>query len=178
MSLSRQAKRRWDTSRYMRIVDARYRGGDLFVTFADGTSASVDVDLVAPSSSGVLDWNTLQLNDYFITVSTEHGDDVEISWMAIRALTDAEFNAHLAATAEEDAKQIGRRVQELREHQNVRRSDLAARAGVAWDKLARIEQGQDGIDLLTLEALLTCMGHGWHDLATESTTQPVDLQRR
>ena len=52
MSVSRQPKRRWDTSRYMRIVDAQYRGGDLVVTFADGTSASVDVDLLAPSSSG------------------------------------------------------------------------------------------------------------------------------
>ena len=178
MSVIHQPKRRWDTSRYMRIADARYCAGKLFVTFDDGTDVSVDVDLLVPSSSDELDWNTLRPHDYFVTVSREDGDDVEISWLAIRALTDAEFNAHLAATTEEDAKQIGRRLQGLRERQNLSRSDLAARSGVAWDRLARIEHGRDGIDLETLDVLLASMGHGWSDLRSEPTTRLVDLQRR
>lgn len=158
--------KRWDTSRYMRMVDVRYGDGRLFVDFEDGTRASVDVARLVPTLSGAGRWDALRFDPYEILVPTD-GDDVEIPWLAIRTLSDPGFAAHLNAAFAEETREVGRRIGELRRGHGLGLSALATRATISPETLERIERGEDGVGLPTLQRVLAVMGHGLDDLATE-----------
>lgn len=163
--------KRWDTSRYMRMVDVRYGDGRLVVDFADGTHASVDAARLVSTLPEAVRWDALRFDPYEILVPTD-ADDVEIPWLAIRTLTDPEFAAHLEGAFAEETRAVGRRIGELRRGQGLDRAALATRAGISAATLARIERGEDGVGLTTLRLVLAAMGHGMDDLATEPILDP------
>lgn len=158
--------KRWDTSRYMRMVDVRYGDGQLVVAFADGTRARVDVSRLVPAPPPGVRWDALRFDLYEIVVPAD-GDDVEIPWLAIRTLTDGEFAAHLDAASAKEAREVGRRIGELRRGHGLGLSALATRATISPETLKRIERGEDGVGLPTLQRVLAAMGHGMDDLAAE-----------
>ena len=98
MNTTSTAGHRWDTSRYMRIVEAWCEGGDLLVAFEDGARVRVGIERLVPSGKRGLDWGSLRVDPYELVVPAADGDH-EISWLAIRRLTDPAFEAHLARSA-------------------------------------------------------------------------------
>src|SRR4051794_6335012 len=103
----------WDEAAYQRVADARGEAFDLAVRFEDGTELRIDVrrlvDLEEPPV-----WDDLVVRDGEVELSTNDGP-VEISWLDLRALTDEDFARHLAERADEQARQVGRRLRLLRE---------------------------------------------------------------
>lgn len=163
MSTIKTEQQPWNTSQYMRIIDASYRQGQLIVLFADQTRAVLDVGTLAATMSNTLQWDALAFTDYEIMVPSE-GEDVEITWLAIRAHSDPTFNAHLTEQARQEAVRIGRRLQHLRCQQRLPPAELAARAGIAPDALRAVEQGETTLDLTVLGAILSSLGSSFDDL--------------
>jgi DNA-binding Xre family transcriptional regulator len=98
----------------------------------------------------------------------DSGGHVEIPWSTIRALTDREYAAHLAEAAEEQARQIGLRIRELRELRGLSSNELAERAGITPQSLSRIEHGHHDVVFRTLRRILAAMGCSLRDLATDA----------
>ena len=68
-------------------------------------------------------------------------EQVEIPWSTVRLLTDPAYGAHLAEVAEDEARQVGRRLRGPREARNLIAKELAGRAGITPRSLSRIEPG-------------------------------------
>ena len=127
------------------------------VGFADGSHAHLDVRrLLRPGEAP--EWERMTFTPFEIVVPSEAGD-VEIPWSTIRALTDPAYDQHLATTFAEQATLIGARVRGLRQAKELGVQDLADQAGIAPERLARIEAGEDGISLPTLERIVAALGH-------------------
>ncbi len=154
----------WDSPEYRRIASVTYTGDRLIVQFEDGTSAMVEAQRVVPPFVHDVDWNTLDWNSHEITVSGSEGP-VEIPWSTIRALSDKRYAAHLAEVAEEQARQIGLRIRELRESRGMTSKALAERAGITPQSLSRIELGRHDVVFTTLQRILAAMGYALKDLA-------------
>lgn len=170
----------WDTREYQRIASATYNDGLLAVRFEDGSEATVEAVRVLPPRTAPVRWETLSHDAYEIAASTEEGEDVEIPWSTIRVLTDDAYSAHLAQAADEQARQIGLRIKELRESRQLSSKDLAERAGITPQSMSRIENGRHDVVYTTLQRILAAMGYSLHDLAVAprtSTSVPA-LYRR
>lgn len=163
----------WTRKGYQRIADARYDAGDLILRFEDGSSATVKAGSLLPSGTSDADWAAMTSDPYEISVPTAAGP-VEIPWSTIRALTDSEYSAHLANVAEEQARQIGLRIRELREQRHLSNKELASRAGISPQSLSRIEHGHHDVVFTTLQRILAAMGCRLQDLTVEPR-RPVEL---
>ena len=163
------AAAKWDTPEYQRIATASYRTGKLVVTFEDGWRVTVDATHLLPPGTADVDWNRLGVTPYELVVPAGSGE-IEIPWSTIRALTDREYSAHLAAAAEEQARLIGRRIRELRQSRNLSGRELAERAGITPQSLSRIEHGRHDVVFTTLQRLLAAMGCSLRDLAVPPGT--------
>ncbi len=106
----------------------------------------------------------MTIDPYEIVVPTID-DAVEIPWSTIRVLTDQDYSAHLAAAAEEQAKHIGRPIQELRENRRLGRAELAERAGITTQSLSRVEAGRPDAVFTDLQRVLAALGCSLRDLA-------------
>lgn len=166
---------RWDTPAYQRISRVTHHGDDLVVLFEDGAQVSVDGRCLLRPQVHDAAWESLEHTPYEILVPTA-GDPVQIPWSTIRALTDREYSAHLAAAAEEQARQIGRRIRTLRESRHLTSKELAARAGLAPLSLSRIELGHHDVVFRTLQRILAAMGYSLKDLAA-AEHEPVSATR-
>src|SRR5205823_2092005 len=125
-------------------------------------------------------WETLEFDQYQITASTLDDESIEIPWSTIRVLTDEAYSTHLAHAAEEQARQIGLRIRELRDSRQLSSKDLAERAGITPQSLSRIENGRHDVVYTTLQRLLAAMGYSLRDLAVTSggyATIPKLLKR-
>src|SRR6266704_6779675 len=96
---------KWDRTEYRRIVSAELQGSDVVVRFADGTWASVQAKRLTPDYRSDLDWPALTFTPYEIIVPAG-SERVEIPWSTVRVLTDAEYSAHVAHMAAEEARQV------------------------------------------------------------------------
>jgi transcriptional regulator with XRE-family HTH domain len=156
---------KWNAPAYRRIASATPRGDTLVVLFEDGTGVEVErARIVRPEARGVR-WEETTATPYEIVVPTA-GNPVEIPWSTIRALTDGEYSAHLVTVAEEEARQIGLRIKELRERRGLGSKELAERAGITPQSLSRIEHGKHDVVFTTLQRILAAMGYGLADLVT------------
>lgn len=169
MSVAIERKAPWYTREYLRMTAAAYASGVLTVDFEDGQQAHIHFSDLRLDSTTIPNWQGMTVGTYEIVIPTDEGD-IEIPWDVIRVLTDPAFEQHLATQAAEQAQRIGRRIQELRTQQGLDRRELATRAGVAVDRLERIERGGDGVSLPALERVLHALGGGWDDLASERPT--------
>jgi DNA-binding Xre family transcriptional regulator len=109
-------------------------------------------------------WEALRFDRDEIIVSTSAGE-MEIPWSAIRLISDKEFAAHWANVAEDEAKQIGLRLRELRKRKQLSSKEVAERAGITAQSLSRIELGHHDVVFTTLRKLLAAMGCTLQDLA-------------
>src|SRR6266571_3499279 len=105
---------KWDRPEYQRIARAEHRGDEVVVTFEDGSRVTLRTQQLVPKHFPGANWSDLEHNTFELIVPTSAGSH-EIPWSTIRALSDKDFGAHLAQAAEEEAKQIGLRLKELRE---------------------------------------------------------------
>ncbi len=155
--------RRWDAPAYRHISSATPRGDTLVVLFEDGSWVEVDrAQIIRPEARGVR-WGEATATPYEIVVPTA-GDPIEIPWSTIRAVTDKEYSAHLAEASDEEARQIGLRIRELRERRGFGSKELAERAGITPQSLSRIEHGKHDIVFTTLRRILAAMDYSLADL--------------
>ncbi len=164
---------KWNAREYQRIAAVSPRGADLVVQFEDGSRVIVEAKRLLPPDVQLATWDALTYNPYEIIIPTLNGE-VEVPWSTIRVLTDREYSAHLAAAAEEEARQIGLRIRELRTSRNLSSKELAERAGITPQSLSRIENGRHDIVLTTLQRLLAAMGYALGDL-TATQRQPTSV---
>ncbi len=134
------ARHRWGTREYQHIASAEHYDNCLRVRFEDGSSVAVDTARLVPPEVQSADWRRMTLTPYEIAVPTADGE-LEIAWSTIRALTDREYSAHLAAAAAEQARPVGRRLRQLRQSRKLSCQEVAERAGISARRLARIERG-------------------------------------
>src|SRR2546421_12526496 len=112
-SLLMSTATKWGTREYQNMVSVERCDNQLRVLFKDGSSVAVDATRLLPAEAHGVDWSGLRFTPFEITVPTAAGE-VEIPWSTIRALTDKDYSAYLAAAAEEQAKRVGQRLRELR----------------------------------------------------------------
>ncbi len=169
----------WDLPEYQRIAAASFHKGKLSVSFQDGSHVNVEGHAVLPAGSSSPDWDQLEVGPYEITVPAE-GGVVEIPWSSVRVLTDKAYSNHLAAIADEQARQVGLRIKELREARNFTGKELAERAGISPQSLSRIENGRHDVVFTTLQRILAAMGCSLRDLSVEprSSTSLSSLMSR
>ena len=160
------ATARWNRREYQRIASVERRGDQLVVLFEDGSCVSIAAQRVLPTGTRGVNWDNLTFNPYEIVVPAASGQ-VEVPWSTIRVLTDRDYSAHLAAAAEEQARQIGLRIRSLREGRKLTGKELAERAGISPQSLYRIEHGRHDVVLTTLQRILAAMGCSLRDLAPE-----------
>ena len=155
---------KWSVREYQRIASASYHDDKLIVLFEDGSQVSIDTESILPPQMRGADWASLTSNPYEILVPSA-GEPVEIAWSTIRALSDPDYNRHLAAMAQEQAGLIGARIRELRESRSLSRAELADRSGLSPESLSQIEEGRQGVGLATLERLVTTLNYSLSELA-------------
>ncbi len=159
--------RRWDVPAYRRISSATPRGDTLVVLFEDGSWVEVDrARIIRPEARGVR-WREATATPYEVVVPTA-GDPIEIPWSTIRAVTDRDYSAYLAEVADEEARQIGMRIRELRERRGLGSKELAERAGITPQSVSRIEHGKHDIVFTTLRRILAAMDYSLADLVIAS----------
>jgi DNA-binding Xre family transcriptional regulator len=161
--------KKWNDPRFQQICSVKADHNNLVVHFEDGAEAKIEIRKILPLDINQPRLDRLHFNPYEIILPTENGE-IEISWSTIRALSDAEYSAHLSKVAEEQAKNIGRRLRELRKRRGMKSKELAERAGITPQSLSRIENGKHDIAFSTLQKLLGAMGYALKDLTVESDT--------
>jgi DNA-binding Xre family transcriptional regulator len=155
----------WSKREYQRIASVHREGRQLVTRFEDGACVMVDAERVLPPHTHAVDWGQMTFDPYEIVVPGENGT-VEIPWSTIRALTDRAYSAHLAAAAEQQARQIGLRLRELRRARRLTARELAERAGITPQSISRIERGRHDVVFTTLQRILAAMGCSLKDLVT------------
>lgn len=155
---------RWDRARYQRLAAGKGRGYDLVVRFEDGDEVALDIRRLIQVAT-VPGWGQLEVDPYALGVPV-NGDVVEVGWLEIRALTDEKFASYLAERAEDQARQVGRRLRVLRKRRGLSARELAERAGLSAQSLSRIELGRHDVVFSTLQRLLAAMNYDLTDLAT------------
>ncbi|MGB7290959.1 MAG: helix-turn-helix transcriptional regulator [Thermodesulfobacteriota bacterium] len=158
--------KKWNDLKYQSITDAKIEGNTLTVNFEDGNISRIPVQHIIPLNVKSANLQDLSYNSYEIIIPTDKGD-IEIPWSKIRLLSDDEFGAYMAKSAEQEAKKIGNRIRFLRESRNLKSKDVAFRAGITPQSLSRIEGGRHDIGFATLQKILTVMGYELSDLVID-----------
>jgi DNA-binding XRE family transcriptional regulator len=159
----------WNRRGYQRMAHVTWQAPDLVVEFEDGCRAALAAERLLLPDDGPVEWGRLTWSPYEIAVPGPY-EVVVIPWSRIRALTDPAYAAHLATAAEAEAREIGRRVRELREARGLSSEELAERAGISMQALSRIERGEHAGPLPPIEPLLAAMGCTLQDLASPAET--------
>jgi transcriptional regulator with XRE-family HTH domain len=176
MSGSTDQSRNWDQSDYQHLVEARGEDDALWVQFADGTEAQVELRrLLDPPPASTPAWETLKVEPHSVSFEVDE-EEVELPWLDIRAATDAAFGSLLVDRAAESAQQVGSQLRLLRERRGLSGKELAERAGLSPQSLSRIERGRHDVVYSTLQRLLTAMNYDLGDLA-QVAAMPVEPTR-
>jgi DNA-binding Xre family transcriptional regulator len=169
----------WNHRGYQRMARVEWQAPDLVVNFEDGTRACLDADRLLGRDDGPVEWERLTWSPYEIAVPGPY-EVVVIPWSRVRVLTDADYAAHLASAAADEARLLGARVRQLRKARGLTSKALAARAGIPPQQLARIERGEGSVELAALGPLLAVLGCTLHDVITadEATDSREHTARR
>jgi transcriptional regulator with XRE-family HTH domain len=166
---------KWETRGYNRISSASLSGNKLIVRFENGDSVETETERLLPDGVHPGEWCDIHSDSNMIR-ATVASLPVEVPWYAIRLLTDPQFSSHAAKQAEEQARNIGTRIRELRESKNLTGKELAKRAGISAQSLSRIENARHDVVFTTLQRILGAMGCSLRDLA-ESEGLPAGIER-
>lgn len=157
------ALQRWDTREYGDVAEAHYDRGDLVVRFEDGDRVRVPVERLSAPHITEPDWAAVSAGEFWVNVPTPTGT-VEISWLSIRLMTDADFSAEWDRRCAEIARDVGNRLRELREARGITEDELARRVSIPAETLRSVEAG-DGPNSLDLEGrILAAMDCSFADL--------------
>jgi DNA-binding XRE family transcriptional regulator len=151
------------------MVSATLEGNHLVVLFEDGAKVSIEVHRLLASRTQDMLWGEVHTSPYELILPTPDGKR-EIPWITIRLLTDSEFAAYNAQVAEEQAREIGQRLKEIRRNKGLSSKEVAERAGVTAQSLSRIENGHHDVVFTTLSRILAAMGATLADLAEVDET--------
>ena len=157
----------WEQPNYQRISSAERRGDEISVLFEDESRANVLLERLVPPDMKAIDWTKLTYDAYELILSSSDNRTLEVPWSTIRTLTDREFSKQFARAAEEDARQIGLRIRELREARGITSKELAERAGITPQSLSRIENGRHDVVFTSLRRILAAMGSSLRDLSPQ-----------
>jgi transcriptional regulator with XRE-family HTH domain len=163
---------RWQQRGYAQIAAAEYDGELLHVKFGDGDTADLEPSRLLGGVGG-LDWSRAKVDGPEIRVPGAHRD-YAVSWLDIRAVIDDAFAAYLAQIADEEARQVGRKLRSLREARGLSGAALAARAQITPQSLSRIEHGRHDVVYSTLQRLLAAMNYSLADLQ-DASVEEIDL---
>lgn len=172
------AEAAWETADYRRITGATADGG-LHVTFADGARLDLPLERLLPAGVTSIVPTAVRHGASEVVVSL--GDEEhEISWLDLRALSDAAFKAYLVDEADAEARRIGQSLRALRLRRGMTAKDVAGAADLAPMSLSRIERGEHDIVYRTLRRLLAAMGYSLADLAetAQVLSEPELLSKR
>ncbi len=174
------ARPQWNRRGYQRIAHVAWQAPELVVDFKDGSRARLEGQRLLLPDDGPVEWERLTWSPYEIAVPGPY-EVVVIPWSRVRVLTDAGYAAHLSSAAEDEARQIGARLRQLRKARGLTGKEVAERAGIPPPQLSRIERGQQhGGGLPALEPLLAAMDCTLHDLITtdETTDDATEARQR
>ena len=146
------------------MVSVTPEGNYLIVSFEDGEKVSIEVQRLLPSRTADILWAEVRTTPNELILTTPDGER-EIPWITIRLLTDSEFAAYNAQVAEEQARDIGQRLKEIRQSKRLTSKEVAERAGITAQSLSRIENGHHDVVFTTLSRILAAMGATLADLA-------------
>jgi transcriptional regulator with XRE-family HTH domain len=150
-------KNKWSDRDYQRIVDAQSKDENLVVMFADESCIELPLrQLMVPDDQIPL-IKAVDFTSYEVSISTSV-EKHEIPWTTIRLLSDRDFATYWALQAEQQAKQVGAQLKELRLRRNLSGKEVAERAGITPQSLSRIEQGHHDVVYTTLQRILAGMG--------------------
>lgn len=162
----------WNKPAYQRIISAKLNGDELIVNFQDGSEVNLKLDSLVSRSTLNPDWDSFEFNPYEIVIPTANGQS-EIPWTTIRLISDPEYASFWAQQAEDQSKDIGRRLSELRKRRNLTAKELAERVGISPQSLSRIENGYHDVVFTTLRRILAAMGFTLQDLVTVQVEPPL-----
>ncbi len=171
------ARPHWNRRGYQHIAHVAWQAPELVVDFEDGSRARLEGQRLLLPDDGPVEWERLTWSLYEIAVPGPY-EVVVIPWSRIRVLTDAGYAAYLASAAEDEAREIGARLRQLRKVRGLTGKEVAERAGIPPPRLSRIERGQHQGGLPALEPLLAAMDCTLHDLiATDETADDATEAR-
>lgn len=166
---------------YSTIVSVEVEDDVLAVAFANGDIARIELHALTPEQAPVqnIQWRDAQIqaDGMYIRIPAEP-DDLEIPWDIIRNLSDIQFAQRMAALAEEQARQVGARLRELRLKRGLTQTQVSAMAGIQQANLSRIEHGRFDVSTSTLWKLLSAMGYSPSDLAPRWKSFRADAMGR
>jgi len=168
--------RRWDRPEYQRISSVEQSGNLITVHFEDGSLAETEVEKLLSPEDALTNRNAVDHNAFELIFQTTDNKQIEIPWSTVRTLTDRDFGVYLARIAEDEAKQIGIRLRELRTSRGISSKELALRAGITPQSLSRIENGRHDVVFTTLRKILAGMSCSLQDLSTPN--RPIDSLRK
>lgn len=165
---------RWDAPDYQRMVSIIPDDDHFSIKFQNGDIVRVEKLSLLPKDTISPIWGSVHCETYDIIVPTTT-EEIRIPWTTIRLLSDAEFAAYWVKVAEKQARDIGKRLKELREYRNLTSKEVAIRAGITPQSLSRIENGHHDVVFTTLRRILAAMGCTLRDLA-DLRTNPTSLR--
>jgi transcriptional regulator with XRE-family HTH domain len=166
---------KWETRGYNRIGSASLNGDKLIIRFENGDLAEIEAERVLPNGVPPGEWRDIHFDSNMIR-ATVGSLPVEVPWFAIRLLTDSQFSLHAAKKADEQARNVGTRIRELRESKGLTGKELAKRAGISAQSLSRIENAKHDVVFTTLQRILGGMGCSLRDLA-EKERLPAGIEK-
>ena len=153
----------WDKNTYQRIENALLLKDSIEVLFENGDEAKVSLKSILPVSFNEnhieMDFNSYEL------ILKNNDLKVVIPWSKIRVLTDIEYSRYMVGQAEEQAKDVGKKIKGLRERKGIKSNELADRSGLTAQTISRIERGHTDVSFATLRKMLAAMGLTLKDLA-------------
>ena len=167
---------RWEAAGYSEIVAAHRQGADLVFEFADG-----DVVVAPAATFGIAGDYTIEVDPddpLSARVDMPGNGSTVLSWLRIRAATDAEFAQEMRRRDAEQSRRLGLRLRALREDKNLSQRDLATLVGMSPPQLSKIESGAFDLRVSTVPTLvgesivLRLLDHGGgQDLARGAVRQ-------
>lgn len=176
MSLTNNIKmNNWDKNTYQRIENVILLKDSIEVLFENGDETKVSLKSVLPIS---FDEHKLEMdfNSYEVLLKNVE-EIVAIPWSKIRVLTDLEYSRYMVDQAEEQAKEIGKKIKGLRERKGIKSNELAERSGLTAQTISRIERGHTDVSFATLKKMLAAMGLTLKELADYQLEEQVSPER-
>lgn len=157
----------WDNNTYRRIDNVKLKKNTIEVLFENGDNVEVELKSLLPTS---FDDNVLEVsNDLYDIQIKSDSETIFVPWSKVRVITDVAFSKHMVQLADDQARQVGKKIKALRERKGIKGNELAERSGLTAQTISRIERGHTDVSFATLRKMLAAMGLSLKDLADYDT---------
>lgn len=155
---------KWDKKDYQKIQKATVDDDKLIVEFMDNSFARVSIASLVPLFDGSKKEIELEYDAFEVSLVI-NGQKFEIPWTKIRLLSDSDFASYWIKKEEEESREIGIRIREIRKRKNLSSKLVALRANISPQSYSRIEHGGHDISYSTLTRILAAMGSSLEELS-------------